>query len=218
MAGMVHVDVQLESEEEATEEDTDLWSDESDSQQHQDSASLLDSQGGDQRNAVEEAVTAAEEQQAALREDERPAGGAARSSLGSKRQRVAAPCDAVACTQVLHSSPQDAERQPGVGRRGSAADGGSWPHDTRPPTVRKFDTAEATNSDETRIAAQVHAITAALQLSGAGLPFPERLACIRQFLRLDGVLRSGLLAELRLIVEEGSTADLPAWVQDVRRS
>lgn len=170
-----------------------------------------------EQEAQQQALGAEEQQHVGQSPAQPAAGVAAAGRRHSQPEAAAAAGTALASASISGRDASAAAGGGAAGRCGSAADGGSWPEDARAQVLIAFDAAEAASSDEARIVAQIRAISAALQLAGSGVP--EQLACTRQFRRINnGVLRSGLLAELRLIVEVGSASDVSAWIQDVSRS
>ena len=100
--------------------------------------------------------------------------------------------------------------------QGSGGDGDGWPADVRQQAADALAATSAAATETELIAAQIDAIHAALK--PLEVPFSARLACTRRFRQLPAVQRSGLLAELRNIVREGSVSDLLDWMQEVAAS
>ena len=95
-----------------------------------------------------------------------------------------------------------------------AGGGSGWPPALRQQAAVALAAAEVSGTDVERISRQMVAVREALTLLGVGAY--DRLDGCQRFALLDPLRRAALMLQLRFIAEEGSRANLVAWLQDLR--
>lgn len=197
-------------------------------QQHGEGAAGLAGGGAaeQQQRSQREALLQAE---AAEQQQGQPAAQGAqqqaqRAAQQAEQQRPPAPQDAgrgggeqqqqqqqqePAAAQQQQQPPVPAAAQPGAGT--SSRGGGSWSADARRHAAEALAAAGQGGTDVERFQAQLDGVTAALR--SLGVDMAVRLSCCDRFPQLSAMQREALLIALKMIAEEGSPADLAAWLQ-----